>query len=130
MLDQYLIHANDQARAELAAMMAEFELANGKVKTLPIRIGDAPTQKFSIHVPGKPKPQVWAPDKHKTVKAAVMRKLEKVAQIRELAALGLDSGEIASSTGMRQKYVTDLAKQANIAIKAHPKLKRKGVTHG
>ena len=113
----------DNQREQLARLMAEFERRNGPVQTAPIRIGDAPEYKFCVTPPGKPKPEVPQRDKVPTVRKAVIRKREKTETIRKLAAQGMDSSQIAAQTGMRQKYVADLAHQAGIKLAMNPKRK-------
>jgi len=117
------IAINESQREHLARLMAEFEQRNGPVQTAPIRIGDAPEYKFCVTPPGKPKPEVPQRDKVPTVRKAVIRKREKTEAIRKLAAQGMDSGQIAAQTGMRQKYVADLAYQAGIRLAMNPKRK-------
>lgn len=117
------IAINDSQREHLARLMAEFEQRNGPVQTAPIRIGDAPEYKFCVTPPGKPKPEVPHRDKVPTVRKAVLRKLEKTETIRKLAAKGMDSSQIAAQTGMRQKYVADLAYQAGIKLAMNPRRK-------
>ena len=115
------IAINDSQREHLARLMAEFEQRNGPVQTAPIRIGDAPEYKFCVTPPGKPKPEVTYRDRMPTVRKAVLRKREKTETIRTLAAQGMDSGQIAAQTGMRQKYVADLAYQAGITLAMNPR---------
>jgi len=117
------IAINDSQREHLARLMAEFERSNGPVETAPIRIGDAPEYKFCVTPPGKPKPEVPQRDKVPTVRKAVLRKREKTDKIRKLAAQGMDSSQIAAQTGMRQKYVADLAYQAGIKLAMNPRRK-------
>lgn len=117
------IAINDIRREQLAQLMAEFEQRNGPVQTAPIRIGDAPEYKFCVTPPGKPKAEVPNRDNVPTVRKAVMRKREKTAAISKLAAQGMDSSQIAAQTGMRQKYVADLAYQAGIKLPVNPKRK-------
>ena len=113
----------DSQREQLARLMAEFERRNGPVETAPIRIGDAPEYKFCVTPPGKPEPEVPNRDKVPTVRKAVLRKREKTETIRKLADQGMDSSQIAAQTGMRQKYVADLAHQAGITLPMNPKRK-------
>jgi len=117
------IAINDSQREHLARLMAEFEQRNGPVQTAPIRIGDAPEYKFCVTPPGKPKPDVQNRDKVPTVRKDVLRKREKTETIRTLAAQGMDSRQIAAQTGMRQKYVADLAFQAGIKLPMNPRRK-------
>ena len=117
------IAINDSQRKHLARLMAEFERRNGPVETAPIRIGDAPEYKFCVTPPGKPEPEVPNRDKVPTVRKAVLRKREKTETIRKLADQGMDSSQIAAQTGMRQKYVADLAHQAGITLPMNPKRK-------
>ena len=117
------IAINDSRRERPAQLMAEFERQNGPVETAPIRIGDAPEYKFCVTPPSKPKPEVPNRDKVPTVRKAVLRKREKTATISKLAAQGMDSSQIAEQTGMRQKYVADLAYQAGIKLAMNPKRK-------
>jgi len=117
------IAINDSQREHMARLMAEFEQRNGPVQTAPIRIGDAPDYNFCVTPPGKPKPEVPQRDKVPTVRKAVLRKREKTETIRTLAAQGMDSSRIAELTGMRQKYVADLAHQAGIKLAMNPKRK-------
>ena len=117
------IAINDSQREHLARLMAEFERRNGPVQTAPIRIGDAPEYKFCVTPPGKPEPEVPNRDKVPTVRKAVLRKREKTEAIRKLADQGMDSSQIAAQTGMRQKYVADLAHQAGITLPMNPKRK-------
>lgn len=117
------IAINDNQREHLARLMAEFEQRNGPVETAPIRIGDAPEYKFCVTPLGKPKPEVTYRDRMPPVRKAVLRKREKTETIRKLAAQGMDSSEIAAQTGMRQKYVADLAYQAGITLAINPKRK-------
>lgn len=117
------IAINENQRKHLARLMAEFEQRNGPVQTAPIRIGDAPEYKFCVTPPGKPKPDVPQRDRMPTVRKAVLRKQEKTEAIRKLAAKGMDSSQIAAQTGMRQKYVADLAYQAGIKLPMNPKRK-------
>lgn len=117
------IAINDNLRKHLARLMAEFERRNGPVETAPIRIGDAPEYKFCVTPPGKPSPEVPQLDRMPTVRKAVLRKREKTETIRKLAAQGMDSSRIAAQTGMRQKYVADLAHQAGITLPMNPKRK-------
>ena len=113
----------DNQREQLARLMAEFERRNGPVQTAPIRIDDAPEYKFCVTPPGKPKPEVTYRDRMPTVRKAVIRKREKTETIRTLADKGMDSSQIAERTGMRQKYVADLAHQAGITLPINPKRK-------
>lgn len=117
------IAINDSQREQLARLMAEFEQRNGPVQTAPIRIGDAPEYKFCVTPPGKPKAEVPNRDRMPTVRKAVLRKREKTETIRTLAAKGMDSSQIAAQTGMRQKYVADLAYQAGIKLAMNPRRK-------
>ena len=117
------IAINDSQREHLARLIAEFERNNGPVQTAPIRIGDAPEYKFCVTPPGKPKPEVPNRDRMPTVRKAVLRKREKTETIRKLADQGMDSSQIAAQTGMRQKYVADLAYQAGIKLAMNPKRK-------
>ena len=117
------IAINDSQREHLARLMAEFEQRNGPVQTAPIRIGYAPEYKFCVTPPGKPKPEVPQRDKVPTVRKSVLRKREKTETIRNMAAKGMDSSQIAERTGMRQKYVADLAHQAGITLPINPKRK-------
>lgn len=117
------IAINDSQREQLARLMAEFEQRNGPVQTAPIRIGDAPEYKFCVTPPGKPKPEVPQRDRIPTVRKAVLMKREKTETIRNLADKGMDSSQIAAQTGMRQKYVADLAYQAGIKLAMNPKRK-------
>lgn len=117
------IAINDSQREHLARLMAEFERLNGPVQTAPIRIGDAPEYRFCVTPPGKPKPEVPQRDRMPTVRKAVLRKREKTETIRKLADKGMDSSQIAAQTGMRQKYVADLAYQAGIKLPMNPRRK-------
>lgn len=117
------IAINDSQREHLARLMAELERRNGPVETAPIRIGDATEYKFCVTPPGKPKPEVPNRDKVPTVRKAVLRKREKTETIRKLASQGMDSSQIAAQTGMRQKYVADLAYQAGIKLPMNPRRK-------
>ena len=115
------IAINNSLRKQLARLMAEFERRNGPVETAPIRIGDAPEYKFCVTPPGKPKSEVPNRDRMPTVRKAVLRKREKTEAIRKLAAHSMDSSQIAAQTGMRQKYVADLAYQAGIKLAMNQK---------
>lgn len=117
------IAINESRREHLARLMAEFEQRNGPVQTAPIRIGDAPEHKFCVTPPGKPRPEVPQRDRMPTVRKAVLRKREKTETIRNMAAQGMDSSQIAERTGMRQKYVADLAHQAGIKLPMNPRRK-------
>ena len=117
------IAINESQSKHLARLMAEYEQRHGPVQTAPIRIGDAPEYKFCVTPPGKPKPEVPQRDRMPTVRKAVIRKLEKTETIRNLASQGMDSSRIAAQTGMRQKYVADLAHQAGITLPINPKRK-------
>lgn len=117
------IAINDGHRENLARLMSEFERRHGPVQTAPIRIGDAPEYKFCVTPPGKPNPEVPQRDKVPAVRKAGLRKREKTETIRTLAAKGMDSSQIAELTGMRQKYVADLAYQAGIKLAMNPKRK-------
>lgn len=123
MIPTNAIAINDSRREHLAQLMAEFERRNGPVETAPIRIGDAPIYSFCVTPPGKPKPELPQRDRMPTVRKAVLRKREKTETIRKLAAQGMDSGQIAKQTGMRQKYVADLAYQAGIKLAMNPNRK-------
>jgi hypothetical protein len=108
------IQARDPIRSELAAQMAEFEAQFGKVETLPIRIGCAPIPGFTIHVPGKPRPEAKpkrAPGPKKP-RANMVIKQQKLAAIRELAGKGLSFADIADQADftpkMTVKYIMRL----------------------
>lgn len=113
MSDLSCIQALDAARTDIAAKTAAYEAQFGKVETLPIRIGDAPVEQFTIHNPEKPKPakqsRALRNADHKRVLLRTTRKMEKVNRIRELAATGITIEQIAERAGftppLTAKYV-------------------------
>lgn len=105
MIDLSGIQAKDEIRRVMAEQIAAWEAENGPVQTLPIRIGDAPVEQFTIHSPGKPKPSraLRAKD-HDRVTMRTAKKLGKLATVRELAAQGLTIAQMAERSGFSAKY--------------------------
>lgn len=103
------IQERDPLRSKLAEQMAAFEALNGKVQTLPIRIGNAPVETFSIVTPGKPKAshpsRALRSADHKRVTMRTQKKMEKISKVRELAATGIKISDIAEKAGLTTKYV-------------------------
>lgn len=120
MSDLSCIQALDAARADIAAKVAAWEAENGPVQTLPIRVGNAPVETFSINVPGKPKnmpssSQALRAMDHARVTQRTAKKLEKVARIRELASTGMKIEEIAENSGLTPRYVMKAISEHGIA---------------
>jgi AraC-like DNA-binding protein len=118
MIDLNNVQARDDYRINLAAQMAAFEERYGKVQTLPIRIGDAPVETFSINSPGKPKAEkpsrsLRAQD-HQRVTQRTQRKMDNVRAIRELAGKGLKIADMAEQSGLTAKYVQKILNEHGI----------------
>lgn len=110
MIDLSGIQAKDEIRRAMAEQIAAWEAENGPVQTLPIRIGDAPVETFSINVPGKPKvmptsSQALRAKDHARVTLRTQKKMAKVQSIRELAVTGMRIADIAERLGFTAKYV-------------------------
>lgn len=104
------IQAKDEIRRTMAEQIAAWEAENGPVQTLPIRIGDAPVETFSINVPGKPKAmpassQALRAKDHARVTLRTQKKMAKVESIRELAATGMKIADMAERLDMTAKYI-------------------------
>lgn len=110
MIDLSGIQAKDEIRRTMAEQIAAWEAENGPVQTLPIRIGDAPVETFSINVPGKPKvmptsSQALRAKDHSRVTMRTQKKMEKVQKIRELAMTGMRIADMSERLGFTAKYV-------------------------
>lgn len=114
------IKAKDEIRRAMAEQIAAYEAVNGPIETLPIRVGNAPVETFSINVPGKPKSmpsssQALRAMDHARVTQRTAKKLEKVARIRELASTGMKIEEIAENSGLTPRYVMKAISEHGIA---------------
>lgn len=116
------IQERDPFREKLAEAMAEFERVNGPIQTLPIRIGEAPVEQFTIHSPGKPKSlpsssQALRAKDHDRITVRQKKMMANIAKVRELAAQGLTIEEMAEQSGFSRKYVMRLMREHNIVRK-------------
>lgn len=114
------IQEKDEIRRTLAEQVAVYESKHGPVQTLPIRIGNAPVETFSINTPGKPKSmpsssQALRAKDHSRVTLRTAKKLEKLAKVRELAAQGLTIAQMAERSGFSAKYCQRLILENGIA---------------
>ena len=110
MIDLSGIQAKDEIRRAMAKQIAAWEAENGPVQTLPIRIGDAPVETFSINIPGKPKAmptssQALRAKDHARVTLRTQKKMAKVESIRELAVTGMRIAEMSERLGFTAKYI-------------------------
>lgn len=112
MIDVATIEAKDIERAELADLMAAFEAQNGPVQTSPIQIGAKPAPGFTIHTPGKPKPD-RTPVVRKTAaerkpRPNMVAKNRRVAELQPMALKGATIAEMAEASGYTRKYIANL----------------------
>lgn len=112
MINSTSTQIREAVRASLAEQMAAYEQQYGEIQTLPIRVGDAPIETFSINVPGKPKAAKPSRDLRsqdfRRVTTRTQKKLENVRKVRELAATGMRIADMAEQTGLTAKYIMKL----------------------
>lgn len=103
MFAKSIIEARQTERAWLADAMAQYERSN-PVETLPIRLGEAPKQAFTIHVPGKPKAE-------RVIKAEPIntaRKNKRIAIVRDCLEKGMTLEATAKVAECSEQHVSRL----------------------
>lgn len=123
MTDLASIQALAPARANIAALMAEYEAEHGAVQTLPIYIGDRPQSAFVIRIPGKPiaiqRTPRKSPAERKPRKNTLVKR-QRLAYLRTLEAKGYDSQRMAEDTGYPRKYIVRMLWEDDLKNTAQP----------
>lgn len=112
------IQERDPFREKLSEAMAEFERVNGPIQTLPIRIGEAPVEQFTIHSPGKPKASERGEQlrkvAHEKITMRARLKAEKIQNLRALAAKGMTIEEMAEQSSLSRRHLMKLMREHGI----------------